>query len=84
MTETTEGNGADRPCAQTNTERSRRFRARRRQQKHQVLQHDLNRLFVDMAGEIVRSPYSVDERAALLSWTALAFMCRKDAITEGG
>ena len=47
-------------------------------------QQSLNRLFVDMAGEILRAPYSVDERAALLSWTALAFMRRKDAITEGG
>jgi hypothetical protein len=38
----------------------------------------------DMAGEILRAPYSVDERAALLSWAALAFMrARKDAITEG-
>jgi hypothetical protein len=37
-------------------------------------QQSLNRLFVDMAGEILRAPYSVDERAALLSWAALAFM----------
>jgi len=28
-------------------------------------QQSLNRLFVDMAGEILRAPYSVDERAAM-------------------
>jgi hypothetical protein len=27
-----------------------------------------------MAGEILRAPYSVDERAALLGWAALQFM----------
>jgi hypothetical protein len=66
--------GADPPRALSNAERSRRFRARRRQQRQQVLQYDLNRLFVDMAGEILRAPYSVDERAALLGWAALQFM----------
>jgi len=43
-------------------------------------QQSLNRLFVDMASEIVRSPYSVDERAAQLSWATVQLMrARKGA-----
>jgi transposase-like protein len=48
----------------------------------QQKQQQLNQLFVDMASEILRTPFGVDERAALLERAAIAFTRASKRVTH--